>query len=74
MDLLILIGAIIITYLVFNWLIKVIKASFNTAISIALLVLFLQLFFGIEPEKLWQQLIDLPDAVRSFVTNFRSSF
>ncbi len=74
MDLVILIGAIIITYLLFNWLVKVIKASFTTAISIALLVLFLQLFFGVEPQKLWQQLIDLPDTWRSLVSNFRSSF
>jgi hypothetical protein len=67
MDLVILTGAIIITYLVFIALIKIIKTSLTTAISIALLVLLLQLIFGIRPEQLWQQLKELPDILRSLI-------
>jgi len=67
MDLVILTGALIITYLVFIALIKIIKTSLTTAISIALLVLLLQLIFGIQPEQLWQQLRELPDTLRSLI-------
>jgi hypothetical protein len=67
MDLIILTGALIITYLVFTGLIKIIKTSLTTAISIALLVLLLQLIFGIQPEQLWQQLKELPDTLRSLI-------
>ena len=64
-DLIILIAAIVIAWLVFTWLIKVIKTSVNTAISIAMIVLFLQLFFGIRPEDIWQQIIKLPETLRN---------
>jgi len=67
MDLVILTGALIIAYLVFIGLIKIIKASLTTAISIALLVLLLQLIFGIQPEQLWQQIRELPDTLRSLL-------
>ena len=67
MDLVILTGALIITYLVFIALIKIIKTSLTTAISIALLVLLLQLIFGIQPEQLWQQIRELPDTLRSLI-------
>ena len=67
MDLVILTGALIIAYLVFIGLIKIIKASLTTAISIALLVLLLQLIFGIQPEQLWQQIRELPDTLRSLI-------
>lgn len=70
MDLLILIAAIVIAWLVFTWLIKVIKISVNTAVIIALLVLILQLAFGIGPQELWQQLIDLPDNLRRIIEEF----
>lgn len=67
MNLVILTGALIITYLVFIGLIKIIKTSLTTAISIALLVLLLQLIFGIQPEQLWQQIRELPDTLRSLI-------
>lgn len=67
MNLVILTGALIITYLVFIGLIKIIKVSLTTAISIALLVLLLQLIFGIQPEQLWQQIRELPDTLRSLI-------
>lgn len=65
MDLIILVGAIIITWLLFSWLIKVIKTSLSTAVIIALLVLFLQLFFGVEPQQLWQQIQQFPDIIKN---------
>jgi len=62
-ELIVLIAALIVTFLVFTWLIKVVKATVQTAITIALLVLILQLVFGIGPSQLWQKIIELPQLI-----------
>ncbi|MGB3515353.1 MAG: hypothetical protein WBA43_02785 [Elainellaceae cyanobacterium] len=61
MDLVILIAAILVTIAVFTWLLRVFKATLNTAILIAIVVLLVQLLFGIGPgellnytQQLWQ--------------------
>lgn len=64
LDLLVLIAAIIIAWLVFTWLIKVVKTSINTAVIIALIILLLQLFFGIGPQEVWQQLLKIPETIK----------
>ncbi|ELR96733.1 hypothetical protein [Gloeocapsa sp. PCC 73106] len=69
MDLLILIAAIIVAWLVFTWLIKVVKISLNTAVIIAVFVLILQLVFGIGPQELWQQLRELWENLVKFLKN-----
>jgi hypothetical protein len=49
-----LIGAIVVTVLVFTWLIKVVKATLKTALLVAGILLALQLIFGIGPVTIWQ--------------------
>lgn len=58
-----LIAALIVTFLVFTWLIKVVKATLQTALTIAIIVLILQLIFGIGPSQLWQKIIELPQII-----------
>lgn len=60
MQIVLLIGAVIVAWLVFSWLINIVKVSIKTAVSIALIVLVLQFAFGISPEKLWQEVMNLP--------------
>ena len=55
MDMILVVVAIIVTFLVFTWLVKVVKATIGTAIAIALLILVVQLLFGIGPVQVWQQ-------------------
>ncbi|MCT7968361.1 hypothetical protein NG799_18800 [Laspinema sp. D1] len=52
-DLLILLAAIVVSWLIFTWLVTVLKATVKTAILMALLVLALQLIFGIGMTELW---------------------
>ncbi|MEC4986359.1 MAG: hypothetical protein SAJ37_08215 [Oscillatoria sp. PMC 1068.18] len=68
-DLIVVIAAVVVTWLVFTWLVKVLKASFGTAISIAIVVLILQLVFGIGPQDLWEQIINLPQSIQEMFTN-----
>ncbi|BAC07788.1 hypothetical protein [Thermosynechococcus vestitus] len=55
-EILITLGAIAISWLVLRGLIKVLKVTVGTAIQIALIVFLLQIFFGIGPDRLWEQL------------------
>ncbi|MGF1512738.1 MAG: hypothetical protein ACFB5Z_03450 [Elainellaceae cyanobacterium] len=54
-----LIAALIISFFIFTWLIRVVRATVSTAITIALIALVIQLLFGIGPQELWQQFVDL---------------
>jgi type IV secretory pathway TrbL component len=56
MELAIVIGAILVSFLVFTWLIKVVQATLKTAITVAIILLILQLVFGIGPQTLWEQI------------------
>jgi F0F1-type ATP synthase membrane subunit a len=56
MDLVILIAAILVAIAVFTWLLRVVKATLNTALSIAVVVLITQLVFGIGPGELFAYL------------------
>ncbi len=67
-DLIIFIAAIIVSWLIFTLLVKVVKASISTAILVAAIVLILQLFFGIGPQDLWQQVAQLPQTLWQLVT------
>ncbi len=60
MQIVLLIGAVIVAWLVFSWLINIVKVSLKTAVSIALIVLVLQFVFGISPQKLWDEVMNLP--------------
>jgi predicted PurR-regulated permease PerM len=62
-ELIILLASLVITWLVFTWLIKVLKASIGTAIAIAAIVLILQIIFGINNQDIWQQIINLPQTL-----------
>lgn len=67
-DLIILIAALIVSWLVFTALIKVVKTTVSTAIAIAAIVLVLQLVFGINPQDVWQQITQLPQILWHVVT------
>ncbi|PSB01558.1 hypothetical protein [Merismopedia glauca] len=62
-----LIAAIIVSWLVFTALVKVLKTTLTTAFTIAAIVLVLQLLFGIGPEKVWQEIVKLPESVLHLV-------
>jgi type IV secretory pathway TrbL component len=63
LELIILIASLLVSWLVFNWAFKVLKASAGTAISIAAIVLAMQLLFGIGPNQLFQHITHLPETL-----------
>lgn len=67
LEFIILIASLLVSWLVFNWVVKVLKASIGTAISIALIVLTMQLMFGIGPNQLFQYIINLPETLWNMI-------
>ncbi|MBD2082264.1 hypothetical protein [Leptolyngbya sp. FACHB-17] len=55
MELLLLAGSIVITVLVFLWLVRVIRATLKTALLIAAIVFALQ-FFGIGGDRIFSEI------------------
>jgi len=55
-----LIAAILIAWLVFTWLLRVVKTTLKTAFVLAIIVLGLQVIIGIGPDQLLQAVLDLP--------------
>ena len=66
-QLVLLIAALAVAWLVFTWLVNVVKTTVKTAIIVAAIVLVLQIVFGIAPKELIDQIITLPQTVWQFV-------
>lgn len=66
MEIVIVIGALVISFLVFTLLIRVVRATLRTAIIVALVLLALQLLFGIGPAAIWEQ-------IQNWISGFEST-
>lgn len=65
-DLILLVAALLISWLVFRWLLTVIKSSASTALLISIIILLLQVMIGISPQELWDEIINLPQTFSDF--------
>lgn len=66
-NLIVLVASLLITWLVFNWTTKVLKASITTAFMIIIIVMALQITLGISPQQLWNQILSLPKIIRELL-------
>lgn len=65
-----LIAAIAIAFLLVKLLFRVLKASFGLIVAILAIVLVLQAFFGISPNQVWVEIGNLPQEVVQRVQGF----
>lgn len=65
MEILLLLAALAIAWLVFTWLVKVLKTSVQTAFTVAVILVVLQVTLGIGPQDLWNAFINLPQTLLS---------
>ena len=49
------IAGVVITWLIFTWFLKIFRASLKTALTIAIILFCLQMFFGIRYQEVWQE-------------------
>jgi hypothetical protein len=66
-ELILLLAALAVTALVFTALVNLVKTTVKTAILVALVILALQLFFGIGFQEVWDQVLQIVQAVWQFV-------
>ncbi|ANV85279.1 hypothetical protein AWQ21_13400 [Picosynechococcus sp. PCC 7003] len=68
-EIIVIVAALIISWLVFTAFIKIVKTSVQTAVTIAVIVLVLQLAFGIQSGQVITQIIELPRIIWDFFSN-----
>jgi hypothetical protein len=66
-NLIVLVASLLIIWLVFNWITKVMKASVTTAFIIIVIVMALQITLGISPQQLWNQILSFPKLIRELL-------
>lgn len=71
MNLIVLVAALMVAWLVFTTLLKVVKTVVSTVIAVLIIVLILMVF-GVTPEDLVQELSNLPQNTNNIITQFRS--
>ncbi len=66
-NLIILIAALIVAWVVFGALVNLLKTFISTAIAIFIIIVILR-FFGFSPEDLMLELANLVQSLRQFIT------
>ena len=66
-EIVLLLAALIVSAFVFTALLNIVKTTVKTAVLIALVVLVVQLLFGIGPQDLWNQIVQLWQTVWNLV-------
>ena len=68
-EIIIPIAALVIILLIIAWLFKVIKASIKTILTIAAILIGLQLAFGINSKQLIQEVLQIVERLPQFIFN-----
>ncbi|BAY27086.1 hypothetical protein NIES2100_69070 [Calothrix sp. NIES-2100] len=58
-----MIPTLILAWIVFAVLWKILKTTVRTALTIAAILVLLQISFGITPQDIWDQIINLPQTL-----------
>ncbi|WP_017318535.1 hypothetical protein [Mastigocladopsis repens] len=69
-NLIILIAAVIVAWVVFRALLSLLKTAISTAIAIFVIVVILMVF-GFSPQDLMQEVEKLPQILKQFITEVR---
>lgn len=64
------VAALVVAWLIFTWLLKVVKTTLTTALFVAFIILGL-LLVGIGPQELLQQVLQLPQQLWQWGTGTR---
>lgn len=62
-----IVAALVIAWLIFLWSVNVVKTSIGTAFKIAIILLVLQLVFAISPQEIGRTILDLPRTLRELL-------
>ena len=72
--LILLIAALLVSFLLFRWLLTIIKSTVINLAIIALIIVLLQSAFGISPQELWNEIINLPQTFQDVFQRYSNQF
>jgi hypothetical protein len=72
-DAVVLVAALLVSGLVFNWLFRVLRPTLTALAAVALIAFALQYFLGVSPEALWYRVIHLPELAQSLWKSIANS-
>ncbi|MBW4505234.1 MAG: hypothetical protein KME64_01770 [Scytonematopsis contorta HA4267-MV1] len=72
-NLIVLIAALIVAFIVFKALLNVAKTAISTVLSLFLIVVILSVF-GFTPQDLMQEIMNLPQIIERSITEIRKLF
>lgn len=61
--------ALFVTCLVFSWIFRLLKATIRIGIYVVAIALILQLFFGIGPNEVLQQISQIPQELGQIISD-----
>ncbi|OKH19803.1 hypothetical protein [[Limnothrix rosea] IAM M-220] len=67
-EIIVIVAAVIVSWLVFTAFVNIVKTSIKTALTIAAIALILQIAFGIRSDQIAEQIIALPRMIWQFFT------
>jgi hypothetical protein len=68
-QIIVVIAALIIVFIVIGWILKIIKLSVTTALTVFVIILILKFGFGIESAMVWEAIINLPKTIQIIFNN-----
>ncbi|MBW4595101.1 MAG: hypothetical protein KME46_19885 [Brasilonema angustatum HA4187-MV1] len=69
-NLIVLIGALFVAYIVFRALLSLLQTAISTAIAILVIVVIL-MFFGFSPQDLMREISNLPQILSQFIKEIK---
>lgn len=73
-DFIVLVAAVVVSWLAFGALLRTVRATAGTAIAIAVIVLVLQYAFGVTPRQLWHEMTQIPQMLGQLITEIVNRF
>jgi hypothetical protein len=55
--------ALVVAWIAFTILFKVVKTTLSNALTVAAIIVLLQVGFGVSPQDIWQYIIQLPQTL-----------
>jgi hypothetical protein len=68
-ELIIILAALAILILIICWVLKLIKLSITTALTVFGIIILLKFGFGIDSGMVWQAIINIPQTIYTLINN-----
>lgn len=68
-EVIVILAALAISILIVCWVLKLIKLSITTALTVFAIIIVLKFGFGIDSTMVWQAIINIPQTIYTLINN-----